>query len=98
MILTSSGKLLETNNHPPWFEDDKHAFLACEKNGIGYCKLCCTYISHNLTEAAESSGVEVEQLRANFSSDDPKKLWMAYRVIAEYYGWVEFDQYPRILT
>jgi len=97
MKLSTFGKLVDANDHKPWFEDDDHEFLDCE-SGLGYCSKCGNYISNKLTEAAKCCGVDIKELREDFCSDNPSKLASAYRVIADNYGWVEFDQYPRILT
>jgi hypothetical protein len=48
-----------------------------------------------LSNVARTAGQELDDLRAQLCSDDPIKRAQAYRDIAEYHGYENFDHYPR---
>ncbi len=51
-----------------------------------------------LDAVADSTGMDPDDLRAAFESDDPMERASAYVDWAGHYGWIEFDQYPLTLT
>ena len=47
-----------------------------------------------LADLAEQAGISVLELLNHFCSDDPLKLAMAYKLVADVHGPHEFDSYP----
>jgi hypothetical protein len=52
------------------------------------------WFADKLGSVAESCGWEVDELIRMFLSEDPVQRAEGYRMVAEYYGWHELDQYP----
>lgn len=52
----------------------------------------------HLDSIADHEGVELQELRGWFCSEDPKDRARGYLAVAAVHGWVEFDQYPLELS
>lgn len=72
-------------NHPAWFFSTEEEKKARPQD------------SH-LGNVAEFIGTDEEELIEQFCSDDPIERAQAYRAVAEYYGWNNFDDYPLEFT
>lgn len=56
------------------------------------------WFADKITELAEFSGLDVTDLIGLFTSGDPVDRAIAWRVVGEYFGWFELDQYPLLLS
>lgn len=52
----------------------------------------------SLESICKSVGAPLDEMRENLCSEDPAVLALAYRDIAGYYGWANFDQYPDTIS
>ncbi len=52
----------------------------------------------DLKAVGETMDMTVKDLKADFTSTDPLHRALAYESVASYYGWENFDGYPRQLT
>jgi len=55
------------------------------------------WFAKELEAVATSMGTTADKLRADFCSADPITRARAYQDIGEYFGWENFDHYPREL-
>ena len=52
----------------------------------------------DMRDIAKFAGVELQELRGWFCSEDPAVRARGYLAVGAFHGWFEFDQYPQRLT
>ncbi len=99
-LLNEEGRLVNEYNHEPWFEDTKHKnpSICINAEKSSYCSVCAQWVSFNLKDAARSCGLDPNELRRMFCSDDVSELAYAYTTIYSSHGWNNGDSYPIELT
>jgi hypothetical protein len=97
-LVLVDGRLRDEYGHRPWFEDDSHKVVPGEHTDHRFCQPCGSWISNNLTSAAECCGMDPDDLRSLFCSSDPNERSEAYEAIASTHGWDNFDSYPLIMS
>lgn len=73
-----------------------HGFSAMADNNELTHELSCyaEWFNDSVPQMASFMGMDPEELKAMFCSEDPIKLASAYRAIGDYHGWNELDSYP----
>ena len=56
------------------------------------------WYARHLPSVAESCGTTSAELLADLTSADVMRAARGYECLTDYFGWFEFDQYPRIIT
>jgi len=56
------------------------------------------WFDDHIDAVADFQGLQPDELRASFCSEDPIARAWAYRSLGEYFGFFELDQYPLELT
>lgn len=59
---------------------------------------CAAWFADDLASVADNNGSDKAELERQLCSDDPMERAEAYRAIADYHGWVNFDELPLTLT
>ncbi len=99
-LLNEFGYLVNEHGHKPWFEDGEHKNpkICINTEHSAYCHTCAHWVSFNLKDAANSCGIDPNELRRMFCSDDVNELASAYSTIYNDFGWMNGDSYPIELT
>lgn len=85
----TNGVLSDNPFHPDhsvWFAPSEAEKLARPQDGRG------------LDAIADFCGMDIDELRAAFCSENVIERAHAWRTVGEYHGWDELDQYPLTLT
>lgn len=87
--LFDMGVLSDNKYHP-----DHAAWWAAPEGGKKDRPQDSTYLSG----VCSFADVELDELRRMFCSEDALQRAQAYRLIGEYHGWANLDDYPLMLT